>query len=297
MYNIWIVLALASAVFFAVKDVIAKKALKEHLKPSQILFAESLILTLVLSVALFSKVEFSSFSEMWGLYFLKAILVCLSILLYFSLLKKFEISVVSPLMNLSPLMLLFLSMLFLSEAISLLQALGIVIIIFATYILEMTVHHHDKVFPQTHHYIDLKSKNTRFFVIVFLMLVFMSFTVITDKVILVNVNVYTDMFFTSTLAFSFMLLYYLKKGGLLDTVKSTFRKETLAICFFSMISNFLILMAIAVPHALVSLIIPLRRTSTLFSAMIGGLLFHEKHMKRKFFAVCAMIIGIFLIVL
>ena len=72
--------------------------------------------------------------------------------------------------------------------------------------------------------------------------------------------------------------------------------ETLVIAIFTIVSNVLVLLAIAIPTALVSLIIPLRRTSTLFSAIFGGLLFHEKHIKQKSFATFGMLIGIVLIV-
>ena len=62
------------------------------------------------------------------------------------------------------------------------------------------------------------------------------------------------------------------------------------------ISFFLVNMAVALPGTLINLIVPLRRTSTLFSSFFGGILFHEKNLKKKLVATVIMLLGIILIV-
>ena len=60
--------------------------------------------------------------------------------------------------------------------------------------------------------------------------------------------------------------------------------------------TFLWFTAIAKPNALISLAIPLRRTSNFFNTIFGGRIFHEKHLVYRGLICFLMIIGIFLII-
>jgi uncharacterized membrane protein len=55
--------------------------------------------------------------------------------------------------------------------------------------------------------------------------------------------------------------------------------------------------AISLPGVMISLVIPIKRLSALFSTVIGGELFHEKYLLRKSIACVVMIIGAVLIVM
>lgn len=295
---LWAILALSSAFFAAIKDILAKKLFKKNVNPSQLIFEEYLVLLVFILVFFGFKVDYSSFYEIWHLYFLKAISVGGASLLYFKLLKKYDISVVSPLLNLSPMILLVLSVFVLGEIISSIQVVGILIILLATYFLEVTFHHHQKTKPHAHHFSILKKLNFSFFSIASITLVIISFAAIADKKILGIVDVYTNLYFTALLIFIGLLIYYLVEKSLIQTIKDLVHEpETLLISIFSIISSFLVVYAIAIPSAMVSLIIPLRRTATLFSSLIGGILFHEKHLKQKFIATFFMLIGVLFIVI
>ena len=76
-----------------------------------------------------------------------------------------------------------------------------------------------------------------------------------------------------------------------------YQPQTLIIAVFMILATFFVLWAISLPTALVSLVVPLKRVSTLFSSVFGGILFHERHLFRKMVATFGMIGGILLIVL
>jgi drug/metabolite transporter (DMT)-like permease len=296
---LWAVLALLSAFFTGIKDIMAKKFFKNNVSPNQVFFEEFFLLLLICIFILFPYIEFNSIYQLWHLYLLKSISLGIATFFYFILLKKFEISLASPILNLSPLVLLILTSIFLSEVITLIQFVGIILILLSTYFLEITVFHHEREKPHLHHWKDLlKIKKISFLIYSLIVITSISFSAIFDKLILSEnqINVYTNMFFTSLFIIIFLFFYFIKEKYLLKALKSIKNEpETLVISFFAIISNFLILFAIAIPSAMVSLIIPLRRTSTLFAAIIGGILFHEKHLKKKILATIGMIIGVVLI--
>lgn len=294
----WIILSIVSAIFFGLKDILAKKFLeKTKINSRELIFHEYVLVFVFVCIVFYNQIDFMSIYSMWALYIFKAISVGMASYLYFKLLEKHEISLVSPLINLSPIFLLFLSSIFLLEKISLIQLSGIVIIIIATYFLEVTMHHYDKDSPHAHHFLNLTKKDYTFFTQVVILLSVFSFAAISDKLILGEVNVYTNMFFTSFFILYGLIFYYIRAKKLKQSLNIFNQSQTvLLISTLTIISNFLILLAIAIPTAMVSLIIPLRRTSTLFSSFFGGLLFHEKHLGKKLFAIFLMLLGVALIV-
>lgn len=297
--ELWVILTLSSAVLFAFKDILAKNMFsKKNVKPNQLMFEEFFLLLIIILFLFFPRVEFSTFNNLWYLYLLKSIAIGGSALLYFRLLKEHDISNVAPLINLSPILLLIFSSFILSEQITSVQLFGIVVVIISTYFLEITMTHHDKKSPHKHHFQFLKKKNFSFFAISLIMLVFFSMGAITDKLIFnEGVNVYTNMFFTSAFILFILVIYYIKVKYIVHAFDCIVKEpETLLISIFTIVSSFLILFAIAIPTTMVSLIVPLRRTSTIFSSLIGGILFHENHLPKKILSTIGMLIGVFLIV-
>lgn len=298
MENLWVVLSLISAFFFGLKDILVKKFLeKTKINSRELIFHEYVLVIVFVTIVFFDKIDFMSIYNFWGLYMFKAFSVGMASYLYFKLLEKHEISLVSPLINLSPIFLLVLSSIFLSEKITIIHFLGILIVMIATYFLEITMHHHDKDSPHTHHFMNLTKKDYNFFSQVIILLSVFSFAAISDKIILGDVNVYTNMFFTSFFILYGLIFYYIRSKKLRQSL-NIFNQSSmvLLISVLTIISNFLILLAIAIPNAMVSLIIPLRRTSTLFSSFFGGLIFHEKHLGKKLLSILLMLLGVALIV-
>ena len=299
MLEIWVILALISAVLYGLKDILSKKVLKDTtITPNQILFGEFLLGAFLLLLFFSPSIDFSAFAEFWHLLILKAFFLGSSAFLYLSLMSKHEISQVSPLINLSPLFLLVLSAVILNEVISLLNFIGILLILFATYILEVTIHHHPRRLPHKFHLKDLKNKDWGFYITAVVTLLCFSFTALIDDIIFsMGMDPYTNLFYTCVLIVSVLLLRYLEKQSLKDVLYKLYRfPQALGIGLLNITSNLFILFAIAHPASLVSLVVPLRRTSTFFSAIGGGLLFHENHMGKKSIALVIMLVGVFFIV-
>lgn len=295
---LWVFLALSSAFFFGIKDILAKKFFKQNTSPTQLIFEEYIVLLIICSTILFPYIDISTFKDYWPFFIAKALTIGMASLFYFIMLKEYDISQVSPLLNLSPLVLLILSSIFLSEIVTILQLVGIFIILVSTYFLEVTIHHHRKENPHKHHFEFLKKIKPKFIILGITALISISFTAILDKIMLQEINISTNLFFTALIILIILTGYYIKEKKLVQSIKFIKKEpETLLIGVFHIISIFLILGAIAIPSALVSLIIPLRRTSTLFSSIIGGIMFHEKHIKQKFYSTLGMLIGVFLIVI
>lgn len=294
---LWILYSLLSAFFFGIKDILAKKEFGKDIKPLEIIFEEYFLLLILMGVFFFYKIDFTSYIFMWHLYLIKALIILCSTGVYFYLLRKHEISLVSPLLNISPIFLLVFTNLFLFEIITIYQFLGIFLILISTYYLEVIIHNHDKDNPHEHHYNLVNGLKSSFFLLTIIMLITISLRAIFDKVILEKVNVYTDMFFISIIITTILFIYYLYEKNLPKILKNGKNEPDLfIIAVFSILSNFFILLAIAIPTALVSLIVPLKRTSTLFSSLVGGYLFHEKHLFQKIVSIILMLIGILLII-
>ena len=287
-----------SAFLFSIKDILSKKIFSKNVHPKQILFEEYFLMLFVILFLFFPKINFLIFIEYWYLFLFKALTLFVAVLTYLNLLKKYDISLVSPLMNLSPVFLIFLSFFILNEKLSLIQILGIFIVIISTYFLEIHIHHHNKTNPSAHILKNVKKLNYNFFLPAILMLIMISFTAIFDKLIFENnLNIYTNMYYTSLIIFLSLLIYYYKTNHLKLAFKNIiYEPTTLLISVFALISTFFILTAIAIPTALVSLIVPLKRVSSLFSSIFGGMLFHETHLVQKFISISFMLFGLFLIV-
>ncbi len=299
--ELWVILALTSAILVAAKDVFAKKIFSnKDVSPSQIAFEEYFITFSIMLLIFLPKVEFQNFIDFMPIFFLKAISLGTGVFLFQTMLKKYEISTVSPLINLSPFILLILSTVFLSETISVIQCLGILVIILATYMLEITIHHHSKERPHKHHFKELiKSNSFHFFTSTLILLTAMSFAAVGDKLLFQNgVTIWTNFYFTSLLIIIATVFYYRWERKLIKSIKNMINEpETLIIGFLGFLSSLSVVWAIGIPSSKISLIVPIRRTSTLFSSIFGGILFHEKHLPQKILATFIMLIGVVLIVI
>ena len=297
--ELWIVLGFISALTYALADIISKKVLNKYdVTPTQIMFEQHLLNIFLILLLFFPFIDFSSFYQYYYIFIIKAFLVAVVAITYFSLLRKYEISEVAPLANLSPLILLLFTSTILAETITFFQMIGILITIIATYILEVTHHHHEKKEPHEFHFKQLFKKPTQFFMYAFVLLTMMSLTSILDKIILdTGIGVYSNMYFTSVCVFFFVTVYFTIKRNLKERlIKMVKQPETFSIGIIRFVDSFVILTAFIVPGVIISLLIPIRRSATLFSAIGGGLIFHEKHMLRKLIAVVLMLVGLGFIV-
>lgn len=295
IFQLWIILAILSAFTASLKNILSKKILSKYdLSPEQTVFERELLTIFILLLLFLPFIDFSKFYELLPIFILKGILVTILSILFFHSLKKYEISVVIPLMNLSPLVLVILSYIILAEILTLVQLLGICILIFGTYILEITHSNHEKKKPHHFHFKNIFSKEYSFFIIIASILFLASINMIIEKILFnQGTNVITNLYFTGLIVFINISMYFIYKKRFVKSLKNIVKEpHTLTIGVLGLIDKGVILSAIAQPAALVSLVIPIRRLETLFSAIIGGMLFHEQHLKQKLIACIIMLVGV-----
>ncbi len=294
---LWVIFSLASAFLLAFVDIFSKSFFrKKTLRPAQLNFSLSFFIALFTFIFFNFKLNLDISVISFFLILLKVFLLLCFNILYMSLLEKHDVSKVVPLNNLSPILIIMLSAIFLGESVTLLNLIGIFTIMFSTYYLEVIVEHYGHLNPHKKHLSYFKTFDYKFALKIFVMLFVVSSCAIADKFILRTVGVYTNVFYTylfTTLALCGFLIF---TKSLLNTFKIMIKTPMFAIQgAFSLFSSIFILSALAMPESLASLVIPLRRTSSLMAASIGGFLFHEKHLKQKLISICIMIVGILLV--
>jgi drug/metabolite transporter (DMT)-like permease len=206
--------------------------------------------------------------------------------------RHLEISKVDPLRNLSPIFLAVFAFFILGEKISVINFIGILIIIVGAYIIQvdhtwMHVIKNLKVFKNKH--IDK----------MIIAMILVSFVAIIDKVLIVEVGLITIMFFTFWMMFiNLFLMFNVRYNGWHGIITSIRQNSfwMIVISVFSLISLAFFYNAIALPGVFVSLVIPIKRLSTLFSTIIGGEIFHDHGLKIRIIGCIITLIGIAFIV-
>jgi len=281
----WLILVLISAVLASFSQIYAKKALlKEH--------AVEFLTVLTMFSALFSLIFYPNASfdlpaKFYVIIFGLSSLSAIAGILFIKSLRHMEISTVSPLTNLSPLFLLVISFIFLGEKLTWLQLGGIFLLVSGTYFLE-SKHFSKKVFEPFKELF-----RSKFTIFTLLALVLYSICAATDKYIISNgVNAYTLLILGQTFLFiiyAFITFTFYK--GFKDVKHGiTTSGVTIGFCaFIGVLSTYFYYEAISL--AFVSLVIPIKRLSTLMSTVVGGGLFHEHDLGHKIIGCIIMVIG------
>ncbi|MFO8016612.1 MAG: DMT family transporter [Candidatus Woesearchaeota archaeon] len=287
----WYLLALLSAIIFGVSDVIKKKILsREH--TLQFTSTYYLIIFIFLLVLL-PRVDFYLSPAQWALIGLKSCFLAVAAFIILKLLRHYDISEVEPLKNLSPLFLLVFGFIILNETPNIFNISGILLLLLGAYVMEAD---HKIIHLKK----PLKVLKEKKLVLLLIYLVFISFCAIIDKIVVRTVDIYSYYFLQILLiAIIFISLKYRKEGGLMD-IRLALRRDWLGFivaCALVVVSDLFFLKAISVPAALIVLVVPIRRLSTLVSAFIGGEIFHEKALKLKLTACVIMLAGAYMVIL
>jgi drug/metabolite transporter (DMT)-like permease len=215
-------------------------------------------------------------------------------------LRHIAISITSPFLAFGPLFTLIFAFIFLGERISWLQGVGIAVLISGAWLLES--HTYEHIFEPFKHI--FKSKYLRYILIA---LIFYGIGSILDKKILgasadggLAISTFTYLpltqFFQAINFVLMMLLFHDGFKGIEQGIKHGW-KPMLMIGILLVGSRLAYMYALSLPGVLVSLLIPLKRISTLFSTLIGGKIFHEENILRRSLACVIMLIGAVLILM
>lgn len=144
-------------------------------------------------------------------------------------------------------------------------------------------------------------KESKYIHFILLGLVFAGFCAVLDRAILKNdIEFLVFYFYNNIFLFLFMSLFALLRKNGFQTIKNSYKKVILVVIagvVFYMIGDITYFKALAIPAALVALVIPLKRTSILVSTILGGEIFHEENILKKTIATIIMLAGVFLIVM
>jgi transporter family protein len=299
MGSAWLIFAILASILASASSILEKKTLfKQH----ALEFSATLsVYTLILSIPFWFFADFNSLSlKATGYIYLGSLLGAIGFLLVTKALRHIAISLTSPFLVFEPAMVAVFAAVLLGEKITSLQIIGIVVIIIGAYVL--TSHEHDHFLEPFKHV--FKSKYIKY---ILLALVFYALDSILDKKIVgtvadggLGVSVWTFLalvhFF---LALNYLLIMIIFSDGIQGIGKGlkTGGWLVFTVAIFTIGYRLSQMYAVSLPGVLISLVIPIKRLSALFSTVIGGELFHEKYVLRKSIACVIMIIGAVLIVM
>ena len=282
----WYILIIISAILISFSEIIKKKILRyEH--STEFSTTYSLVITLLM-VPFISYLDLNLPSFIITLLFVKSILLLVSSLLFMKAMKHNELSQIIPLKNLSPIFLMILAFFLLNEHITTTKTLGAIIIMVSGYLLEKETLKKENVF-----------KN-KYFIYVLLSMIFVSFAAVIDKFIIKFTNIYTAIFIPFLLMSIYLLIIqFTVYNGFKDIIHSLkFGKYWILISAITiLLSDYTYFSSVAIQGTLISLIIPLRRVSTLFSTILGGALYHEKFFVDRVAVCIFMLMGVYLLVI
>ncbi|MDD3481065.1 MAG: DMT family transporter [Patescibacteria group bacterium] len=285
----WYFLILISAFLLGIYAIFQKEGLKKA-DPVAFTFLISLTIAIYTIPIAFLSSPFTLPGNLIILLAIKSISAAIFFVLSAKALKHMELSEFAPLLNLSPLILLVLSFFILDERVGFLGLVGIFLIVSGSYILEL----------KDGYLSPFKNlRDNKYIHILVVGLLFASFCAILDRYILTNVSDIWSFFILNNwlILLSLTIIMMLEKNAL-KNIKTAFRASYIWIIIGSLIytsGDFIYFSTLMIPAAFVSLVIPIKRTSTLVSTIVGGEILKEKNLLRKIIACIVMILGIYFI--
>ncbi len=288
----WFVYATLSAFLSSLASIIEKRTLaRVHSTDFSLLTA---FLIAVLSLPFFFTTSLASLTPkvLLVIYF-TSILASFAFLEVTKGIRHMEISNSAPLFLLSPFLTAILAYFVLGETLTHLQLVGVGLLALGTYVLETKNMRDVRGFVK-HFFGD---RYARFIV---LGLFFYAITSTIDRVILGSWGIPAMLFVGVVHIFIFgnFLVYFLWQRRSVALVSETFQQSWKVLALIALLTiGYRLAYSVAVSLTAVALVIAIKRSSSLFTTIIGGQLFHDHDLLRKSFACTIMIGGVALMAL
>lgn len=286
----WFGYAILSAFLTSIASILEKRTLG-NMHAIDFSAALALVAGLLSIPILFTSSWESITPSVLGLIFVLSFLAAFAFIGIMRGVRHMDISSSAPLFLLAPFMTAVLAFIFLGERFTLLQLGGITFLALGIYILE------------TKHFWRLGEflrniwgdKYTRY--ILFGLLLY-AFTSVGDRVALTYWHVPPPLYTALVqcfIALQFLVITRYYRGGVVRPLAlvSTHWKMILLIAIFT--TGYRIMQMEATALAAVGLVAAVKRSSSLFTTIIGGELFHDKDVFRKAVACLIMLFGVYLI--
>lgn len=272
------------------KDMLSKIALNDKIDE----YVTSWALRFFALVVLWPILLFIEIPELnkkfWLALFSSGTLNVAATILYMKAIQYEDLSRTIPMISFTPVFLLITSPLVIGETPSLLGLIGVILITIGAYVLNIHKHDHgDYLAPIKS---ILKDRGTKLMLIVASI---WSFTSVFDKMGINNSSalfwvVAIHIFLTVTI---FPIMWYKNPDFL-----SVFQNKAKELAPFGVLNALkLSLQHIALSLALVPYVVSIKRTSILFSVVIGWLFFKDKHIKKRLIGAGVMLVGAVIIIL
>ncbi|MBR9692890.1 DMT family transporter [Candidatus Woesearchaeota archaeon] len=287
---LWAWFALGAATAVVVRDLAHKKALNaEHALEMVVSRSFFLVpLLFILGFAIDTELPLGTLA----LVYLVSLIATAGILFRIKGLRHMDVGQAAPLQNINPLFLLLIAALLLGEVPTVFQLVGILLIVFGTYIIEGSDEYPGILGPLKH------LKHDKFAWLIILSAFVLSISQTFDKW-LISSGVDPFVYFFWIWLFinlNFMLIHFakFKWHGLKRDVVRDWKWLGIAAgaLFIQMLCYYK-----AISLGPVSLVMPINRLSALGLVIIGGKLLHEDGMGRRVLAVSLMVIGAILILI
>lgn len=287
----WFAVAFISALLSAFAAITQKKVLFK-LGALEFSFLLS-IANLIFSSPFFFFIDYETINFLnLSILFAKSIIGVAAFFCVMLALKNLEISNALPLLALTPGFVAVFAFLILGESLKTLEVVGLLFLIFGTFILE-SKNFKELVLPFN---VFLKSKYHRY--IIFALLLFTASSIL-DKLLLIKLNlspISLTAFQHIYFAILFSIIYLIfKRNSEVSPVE--IQKDNLGwIALISILTiGYRYTQIVAVSLASVALVLAIKRTSVFWATVIGGKIFNDKDLLKRTFAAILILVGAILI--
>lgn len=283
---LWFLLALSVAFLQSIKDVYNKTQLQkfdEYIICCSLTFFTSVFLTPLLFFIEIPQLG----NNFWWALFVSGFLNAIAYTVYLKAIKISDLSIIAPITTFTPLFLLITSPLIVGEFPNLIGVLGVLLIVVGSYLLNIKEKHKGYLAPFRAIIIDKGSR------LALLVAFIWSITSNFDKVGVQNSSPIfwaISIFFTISILLLPMVL--LKSRQHLYKVKIGWLK----LAFYGMLNSLAMgCQMVAINLTLVAYVIAVKRTSAVFSVVLGNIILKEEGIKERLLGAGIMVFGVFLI--
>ena len=282
----WLPIAIAGSLCEALKDVFSKKSLVHVDEYILLWFSRVVSVFFLLPFLILSTIPRIEVQMLQALLISGTINV-VAVIFYFKAIKNSDLSLVLPMLAFTPLFLLITSPLIIGEFPKVFGLIGVVLIVIGSYTLNIKKRHKGYFAPFTS---LVKESGTRYMLLVALL---WSISSNFDKIGIVHssalfwtvaVNGFIAIVLSPMVVFRFKPIFHL--------IRIHKRIMILSGIFLSMS---VLLIATAMSMSLVSYAVSVKRTSILWGAFLGYVIFKEKNLQERIAGAVIMIIGVIFI--
>ncbi len=287
----WYIFAGLCALFAGMSAIVEKKTLrKQHAMEFSTILA---IFNFLVVLPLLVKADLYSIStNTYLLIFGVSILGSVAFLLVAKSLRHMEISQASPLLNFGPVFVAILAFIFLGETITAVQFAGIFLILAGSYILEIEHGFQGILDPLK------KMTTSRHILYIFIALILYGFSSLGDKIILGTIQPITYIIVVQFfIAVNFIVMISVFHDGIAGIKRGIKNAGKWILIVAILTSSYRLFQAQAVSMVFVSLVTPIKRTSTIFATIIGGEIFHDEDLTKKAIACIIMLLGAYFVII